>query len=341
MAIKSSAALNAPSFAAEGIYQKFSDVFEPLLEEVGIPSSVLTNPDIEVPLAKHCNLMELAAQRNGDDCFGLHLGSKVHAHDMGALGYAIINSPTILDVLQNFARYLHVFARGCDMALEVEGDTARFTFSYSIVEPGIIERRQEAECTLALVKHVVDTAADSQWCPSEVHFEHPKPENVSEHRRIFGAPVYFSKEINCFIFDKKILDQKVRRAESRLYTVLEEHLRQALANQAEEDDLVATVGNIIAKSLSNGIPGADEVASKLCMTKRTLQRRLSDRGVLYNQYADKIRRQMARQYVEKTKLPLTEVAFLLGYAHVSAFSRAFRRWTGETPNECRSALEHK
>lgn len=336
MAEQNTAPLKVPSFAAEGVYQKFSDVFEPLLEEVGIPRTALTDPDSEISLAKHCKLMELAAERSGDDCFGLHMGSRVHPHDMGALGYAIMNSPTLHEALQNFARYLHVYARGCDMALETENRIARFTYSYSIVEPSAVERRQEAECTLALVKSVVDTVLDMDWHPNEVRFEHPQPDKDTEHRRIFGAPVYFGQPINCLVFDKRLLEHKVIHAESRLYTVLQEHLRQALASQAEEDDLVAKVGNLIAKSLSNGIPSADDVASQLCMTKRTLQRRLSDRGVLYNQYADKIRRQMACQYVEKTKLPLTEIAFLLGYAHVSAFSRAFRRWTGETPIECRA-----
>ena len=106
----------------------------------------------------------------------------------------------------------------------------------------------------------------------------------------------------------------------------------------EEDDLVTKVGNAIAKSLSNGVPSIDEVAAALFMTKRTLQRRLADEGVLYNEYADEIRRKLAVQYVKNTKMPLTEVAFLLGYSHVSAFSRAFRRWMGQSPNDFRGGV---
>ena len=124
-------------------------------------------------------------------------------------------------------------------------------------------------------------------------------------------------------------------AEPRLFEVLEEHLAQVVTTQVEENDLVARVGNAIAKSLSSGVPSIDDVAASLFMTKRTLQRRLADEGVLYNEYADESRRKLAVQYVKNTKMPLTEAAFLLGYSHISAFSRAFRRWTGESPNEFR------
>lgn len=336
MTIKPPHSENTPSFVVEALYQVFRDLFEPLLEEVDISRDVLTDDRVEVSLAKHCNLLELAAERHGNESLGLQIGSEVHPRHMGPLGYTILNSPTVLHALQNFCRYLHVYARGCDMQLETDDQFAYFSFSYSIIDPGPIGRRHEAECTLAMVKHVIEVGSESNWNIEEVLFEHPEPANTSEHRRIFGAPVHFSKEINRLKFDKRVLDRKMAQAEPRLYEVLEEHLRESLENQTQEDDLVASVGNIIAKSLSNGIPSVDDVAEKLCMSKRTLQRRLSDQGVLFNQYADDIRCKMARQFVEKTKIPLTEVAFLLGYAHISAFSRAFRRWTGKTPHEFRN-----
>ncbi|NIB42262.1 AraC family transcriptional regulator [Pseudomaricurvus alkylphenolicus] len=337
MTVKRVAQQSAPSFSAENLYQRFCHIFtSSILEEAGIRQTVLTDPDTEVALGDHCRLLELAAIRSADDCLGLHIGSEIKPGDMGPLGYTILNSPTVRKALENFSRYLHVYARGCDMTLEEEKELAYFKFSYTIVEPSVLGRRQEAECTLAMVKHVIEVATDRSWRLEEVHFEHPKPESVLEHKRIFAAPVSFGREINCLVFAKAQLDQEIVQAESRLYQVLEAHLSDVLNNQVEEDDIVATVGNIIAKSLSNGIPSIDDVAKELCMTKRTLQRRLSDRDKLYNEYADEIRQQMARQYVENTKLPLTEVAFLLGYAHVSAFSRAFRRWAGLTPNECRA-----
>ncbi len=325
-----------PSFAAEGLYQSFSDILTPeLLEEAGIPTSVLTDRETVVSLENHCKLLELAAAKTGDDFLGLHIGSEAKSGDMGALGYTILNSPTLRIALENFTRYLRVYARGCDMSLETKGGLAFFNFNYTIVEPNAIGRRQEAECTLALVNHLIELGLGCSWELKEVHFEHPRPEDISKHKYIFASPIYFGKSVNSLVFNKGLLDREIVQAETGLYKVLESHLSDVMSSQVEENDLLATVGNFIAKSLSNGVPNIGDVASQLCMTKRTLQRRLRVEGKLYNEVADEIRQQMAQQYVAQTKMPLTEIAFLLGYAHVSTFSRAFRRWTGLTPNECR------
>ncbi|MFT5210628.1 MAG: AraC-like DNA-binding protein [Flavobacterium sp.] len=323
--------VQGPSFASEGLYKKFRSLLEPSLQEAGISSEVFASPDVQIPLARHCKLLELAAQKTDNRNLGLHIGSKVHAREMGVLGYAIINSPTVAVALNNFVRYLHVYARGCDMDLNVSGSKCTFSYTYSLTDPTVVERVQEAECTMAMVKHVIETLSNSTWVLDEVNFEHPKPEETSELKRFFKAPMFFNTESNNFIFDSKYLATPIIKAEPRLYDLLEEHLSQAIESIAENDDLVSIVSNRIVSSLSSGVPNIEEVASSLFMTKRTLQRRLSAEGYLYNEMADEIRKKLAFQYVENSVLPLTEIAFLLGYAHVSAFSRAFRRWAGKTP----------
>ncbi|MEQ8265180.1 AraC family transcriptional regulator [Pseudohaliea sp.] len=326
-----------PSFSAEGLFSRFSHLLSPLLKTVGIPQAALTDPNLQVPLHKHCQLMELAAQYHGDDTIGLRIGREVHPKDLGPLGYAILYSPTLLDAIQNFSRYLTVYARGCDMSLEVQGNRAVFTYRYSFAEPTPLERRQEAECTLSMVKHVIEVATGERWHFNSVHFQHSKPHSTRTHEQLFEAPVLFDQPDNQLSFDSSVLKRTVVHAEPRLYDVLEGHLAQVMDKISQETDLVTEVGSLIARSLSNGVPSIDEVASSLCMTKRTLQRRLSDEGILYTEYADNIRRKMALQYVGRTEMPLTEIAFLLGYSHVSAFSRAFRRWTDETPHDYRLA----
>ena len=326
---------SGPSFNAEGLFIHFGDILGPLVEEVGISRQALTDPNVLVPLDKHCRLLELAARHYDDEFIGLKIGSQVEPRDMGPLGYTILNSPTVHAALKSFVRYLGVYARGCEMELVIDGDTAYFNYRYTITDPCALERRQEAECTLAMLKHVLEVITSKKFNLDAVSFEHPKPADTSKHERIFEAPLYFSQEVNSLKFKASLLDREIAHAEPRLFEVLEGHLAKVVDSQVEEDDLVTKVGNAIAKSLSNGVPSIDEVAAALFMTKRTLQRRLADEGVLYNEYADEIRRKLAVQYVKNTKMPLTEVAFLLGYSHVSAFSRAFRRWMGQSPNDFR------
>jgi AraC-like DNA-binding protein len=329
--------VSGPSFNAEGLYIRFGDILGPFVEEVGVSPQALTDPNVLVPLDKHCRLLECAARRRGDDFIGLKIGTRVEPRDMGPLGYTILNSPTVLAALKSFVRYLRVYARGCEMELDVQGDTAYFKYRYTITDPSAVGRRQEAECTLAMLKHVVELITSRKLELEAVGFEHPKPEDTSKHIRVFEAPLYFAQDVNFLKFKASVLDRETAHAEHRLFEVLEEHLAQVLEALVEEDNLVAKVGSAIAQSLSNGVPSIDEIAAALFMTKRTLQRRLADEGVLYNEYADEIRRKLAVQYVKDTKIPLTEVAFLLGYSHVSAFSRAFRRWMGQSPNAFRES----
>jgi AraC-like DNA-binding protein len=327
---------SGPSFSAEGLFIHFGHLLGPLVEKAGINTDVLTNPNVQVPLDKHCRLMELAAQYHRDDFLGLRIGSQVEPRDMGPLGYTILNSPTVLDALKSFVRYLRVYARGCEMALDVNHDVAEFIYTYSITEPCALERRQEAECTIAMVKHTLELLTSKKFELDAVGFEHPAPQNTSRHQSLFDAPIYFSQNVNSIRFKADLLDREIVNADARLFEVLESHLEKVLESFVEEEDLVARVGSAVARSLSSGVPNIGDIAASLFMTKRTLQRRLAEEGVLYNEFADEIRRKLAVRYIENTNMPLTEVAFLLGYSHISAFSRAFRRWTGRSPNSFRS-----
>ncbi len=327
--------IDNPTMMAEGVYAKFSDLFEPYLEEVGIDKSALSDPNALIPLTSHARLMEVTAQKSGDPYFGLHLGLQIQNADMGAIGYAIENSPTVGAALRNFARYLAAYTRGCFFALKIEGDLAFYDFGYTLPELGLMDRRQEAECTLSLVLKLIRSVSGDNWSPKEVWFEHPRPEKTAEYKRVFGAPVEFGKPINRLVINASFLDKPVISAQPRLFAVIEEHLQHVIEGQDHELDLVNQVSNLVARELSNGVPTIDWVADQLAMTKRTLQRRLTDNDIGFSEIVDDVRRNMALQYVEKSGISLTEISFLLGYSHLSAFCRSFKRWTGTTPQNVR------
>jgi AraC-like DNA-binding protein len=325
-----------PTFQAEGFYGRFRSVFEPCLAEADLDPSVLSDPDAPVPLAKHARLLNLVAERLEDDTFGLHLGLKFRPSDMGAVGFAVMNSATVREALENLARYLSAYTRGCSFELVNTKDMAYYDFSYSIPELGILERRQEAELTLSLVMNIVRIISGKNWTPVEVCFEHPRPDQITEHKRIFGAPIRFGQPVNRLVFKREFLDNPVVEASPRLYTVIAEHLEKVIGEQLHESDFVQQVSNIVARELSNGVPTIDWVAEQLALTRRTLQRRLEDKGVGFSEIVDQVRRNLALEYVQKSSMSLTEVAYLLGYSHLSAFCRSFRRWTDTTPQKMRS-----
>ncbi len=188
-----------------------------------------------------------------------------------------------------------------------------------------MDRRQEAECTLALVMSIVRSVSGEKWSPQAVWFEHPRTEKSTEHKRVFGAPVEFGKPINRLVFNASFLEKPVKAAQPRLFAVIEEHLQHVIENQDHEDDLVNQVSNLVARELSNGVPTIDWVSEKLIMTKRTLQRRLTDRGIGFSEIVDDVRHNMALQYVEKSEISLTEISFLHGYSQISALCSSLKR----------------
>lgn len=321
---------------AEGFFRRFTDVLGPYLTRVGISPEVLQDPSLLVEVPQFVEVMEVAARERAEDFLGLHMGERLRPQDLGVVGYAIAHAATVEHLLRTYVRYFVVYALGVDMRLEVEDNLVSWT--YQLADPGIVARRQDAEMALAFIHTVIQRGVGDEWQLMEVHFEHSKPKEVSEHRRIFQAPVLFDKPVNALVFDKRLLDKKLKEADQRLFPALQSHLDSVLLERSEEQDLVAQVSNFIAKSLSTHVPSLAEVAEALGMPTWTLQRRLRDKGLVYSQLVTDTRRRLAEAYLKNADMPLMEVAFLLGYSEVSAFSRAFRRWMGKPPLEYRRAL---
>ena len=173
--------------------------------------------------------------------------------------------------------------------------------------------------------------AGSHWAPQEVQFAHPPPHRTSEHVRIFTAPVLFGCATNAFVIEREFLDRQVPAADPRLYRILKQYLDRVLDEMPREDELLASVRRAFAESMRDGDPTLARVARKLAASPRTLQRQLKEYGIEFKKFAEDTRRRFALTYLRDRKHTLTEVAFLVGYSDVSAFNRAFKRWTGKTP----------
>jgi AraC-like DNA-binding protein len=130
----------------------------------------------------------------------------------------------------------------------------------------------------------------------------------------------------------------VPAADERLYGILKKHIELILNEMPREDDWLAGVRKAIAESMKEGDVRLSRVTKKTPMSPRTLQRRLKERDVIFKELVDDTRRRFALGYLKDRKHTLTQIAFLLGYSEVSAFNRAFKRWTGSTPLEHRRKI---
>jgi len=143
--------------------------------------------------------------------------------------------------------------------------------------------------------------------------------------------VRFGCATNAFVVDREFLERQVPAADPRLYKILRRYLDHVLSEMPREDNFLASMRKAIAEAMREGVPKLAPVAKRLATSPRTLQRRINEHGLNFKELTDDTRRRFAMKYLKDRKHTLTQIAFLLGYSEVSAFNRAFKRWTGSTP----------
>jgi len=192
-----------------------------------------------------------------------------------------------------------------------------------------------AEFALACVLVVGRDAAELEWSPLSVGFAHEAPEDDSPHREFFGCPVRFAQVADEMSLDATLLDLRMREADPVLASVLEAYVMRAVEELAPEPGVAEAVRRVITEALPEGAPGLDEVARRVGMSSRALQRRLLAEGRGFLDLLEEVRAALARRYLQRRELSVPSIAFLLGYSDATAFHRAFKRWTGKTPVEYR------
>ena len=327
---------STPTILAEDFFRLNAELFAPYLHEVGLDEQVLHSPDSEIPLARYIALWEVLG-REVDPAIGLRIGSSTHSSALGAFGHALRSAPSIPLMLRCLSHFIVVFSHATRVG--VEEDQQGVKLSYQITEASIVQRRQDAEFSLALALTLIrEITGDARLVPLRIDFEHAAPADLSVHRELFQCPLYFDQPDNRGYFSHELLALPVRTGDSRLFSALQPFLEEQRQRRVAPSDLLSRLGHHIASSLSSGGTSLELMARSLGMGPRTLQRRLAEQQVEFSQLVEDVRRALARQYVAGGEYSITEVALLLGYAEASSFSRAFRRWTGQSPQAYRQQV---
>jgi AraC-like DNA-binding protein len=304
---------------------------EALCRRVGLRLAALHEPESRIPYGLAEELGALAAEWTGDENFGLHLAGTIGqsmGYDAGAL--LLMASPTVRAGLERMLRFQRYWGDG-DRARLVR---AKGGLSLRYVLPGPPSRHSD-ECALAEVVLGVRALSGQDVVPRAVRFRHAAPADTREHAAIFRAPIAFEAPHTELELDDAALDLRLPHATEAFSAIFEAQVQRALARLPGES---GTTGDVVAAAratLGAGECTLERTARALGMSERTLQRRLREAGTTFAAIVDSIRREMAVEYLDK-RMPVTEIAFLLGYAEPSAFHHAFKRWTGTTPERARA-----
>ncbi len=338
-----SATAHAPAVLASaatgivGFIEKFGGDVDRIFGDCRILPDMAGSPTLKLKLSAFCLLFEESARGTGHDNFGLWFGNQFRPRDLGMWGYAAVSAPTLGSALENLVGLFRFHQESSAMQLRADAD-GLVRLEYQITAPSIVERRQDAELSLGMFLNFIREACGPCWAPEEVHFEHPKPRMPKEHEAAFDAPVYFSQPANALLFRPCILARPRPASDLKLMAIMRTCLERLSADALAEDALIDRLRAAIRMRLPDGYPALEEVAAELRAPLGAIHRDLHDAGATWPELVERVRRDLALSYVRQRQLPFSEIAMLLGYSELSAFSRAFRRWTGASPREWRSRV---
>ena len=312
-------------------------------EEAGVPRHVLL---AQVPIGPApeaisyetlCALYEQAALLTGDAAFGLHVGERTSTRMYGPLGYAVANSGSFGEALTHLSDLQRLWTSSVrfDIGQRRGLVAARYEFAGEL-QPG--RRRHENEQMLAAILTFARWALGEPVAAEEVRFEHAAPDDLSEHRRIFGSRVVFRASATEILFSRGLLARPITNADIVLGELIREQAASTLADLQRREPLLDRLAASVRTALAGGLEiSLRSQATALGMGPRTLQRRLLQRGLTFSQLTDEVRISEARRLLETSDLALAQIAFMLGYSQPSAFHRTFRRLSGTTPTQYRNS----
>jgi AraC-like DNA-binding protein len=298
--------------------------------------SALENPSIRLNLNHYCHLFEVAARQTGADDFGLRFGFQYQVEQMGPLGALVLASPTLGAALHNLCAHFPALQEHSALRLRAGGGL--MALEYQITDGRITHRRQDAELSIAIFTGIFRRCIGPSWAPTEVQFEHLRAADALAVEAAFNAPVYYAAGRNAILFPAAVLTMRMPGANTSRLPGLEATLRRLAADTVPED-FRGQVLSLIRSGFASGEANIDHVAARLGLSRTGLYRRLALEGADFSELTQSIRRELAESYAAQPGIAFTDLALLLGYSELSAFSRAFTRWTGLSPARYRQACQ--
>jgi AraC-like DNA-binding protein len=306
----------------------------PLLSRAGLTVEQIDNRSARLKVESQIRFLELATEALQDDFLGFHLARDFDLREIGLLYYVLASSEFLADALQKVERYSGIVNEGISLRFR-GGREAAITLSYVDVERR--SDRQQIEFWLTSLVRVCRQLTNCRLVPSQIRVIHHRGKMPEELRSFLGCAIEFGSNVDEVVFPGTVEFMPIGSADTHLNELLIKYSDEALSRrEANCATLRSSVENTIAPLLPHGKARADEIARRLGMSHRTLARRLSSEGLSFSKILDGLRADLAKGYLRDEDLPISQIAWLLGYSEVSAFTHAFKRWAGTTPRQSRA-----
>ncbi|HXK20074.1 MAG TPA: AraC family transcriptional regulator [Polyangiaceae bacterium] len=310
---------------------------QPILSAVGLSRRQLLDHELRIPESVRQSVWQMATAAAQDPYFGLRVaqGTKLGTYDV--LDYATHWSVNLDDALCRVVRFHRLLSDR--HAIEVR--RLEEATSFRRREPASAVHAQECDCFFATIALRARLLLGRPLKLKSVRFSHAAPGDSRLYRALFGTQPIFGAKTNELVFRRRDLQARAHAPNPQLARLLDRYAGEMLARLPPLGDVVERLRFDIMRGLSSGKSALAAVARAQRKSPRTLQRLLTLRGTSYRQLLEEVRRETAFDLLQKTDSSVTEVAFLAGFASAAGFHRAFKGWTGFSPEQFRRASRPK
>ena len=272
-----------------------------------------------------------AAERTGDNFFGLKEAKYFLPSHIGPLGFAWLASTTLQSALERLQRYVKVIHEKGQVTIDHGQDG--MVVSIIVDTPTALAYHRDIS-QLAVLTRMCRFISGDEWNPGLVTIAHPPPADTSYYFLYFRCAVEFNAENNSLHIDKEQAGKRLSGSNKQLAQLNDHIVVRYLASQSK-GDIINRVKTAILEKLGEGSVTESTIAEELHMSTRNLNRKLGAQNTSFKALLLEIRSELASQYINDATLTLTEISYLLGFSEISSFSRAYKRWTGHSPSDAR------
>ncbi|WP_374690560.1 AraC family transcriptional regulator [Accumulibacter sp.] len=305
---------------------------EQFRKTLGVAPETLRDVQARLPGRLADIALSLAAAEIGDEAFALRAAECWHPSNLGTMGYAWLSSRTLHTGLKRMERFSRILGSRIRCRCSQECDGVRLGFDHGRGDAAVGPLLTDFSLSILIAMCRVN--AGHSLSPVSVQLRRPEPANPEPWHAFFGCPIAFGEPADAFLLAGEVANAPLPSANIPLANTFDTFLSEQLAGLFA-DDIVSRCKTTILQHLTSGMPSAPAVAHSLGLSQRSLQRRLAALGLTFQSVVDETRHELARRYLDDPGKSITEITFLLGFSEQSAFTRAFRRWSGMAPSSYR------
>jgi len=307
----------------------------PLMVKAAVTRKQVEDNSVRLAVKGQITFVELVADALHDDVLGFHLGCDYDLREIGLLYYVWNSSKLLGDAFHRAERYSAIVNEALSLRVCGHGNELALTSTYVGVQR--LSDRHQMEFWVTSLVRICRQLTNRHLLPSRVSLVHRRNGGAASLEKFLGCEVEFGAATDEVAFAKTVKELPVVCSDPYLNKLLIKYCDEARAHR-KSGRLACRVAveNAIAPLLPHGKAGVGEIARQLAMSPRTLERRLKSEGLTFDGILSELRCDLAKRYLWEEDLPISKIAWLLGYQDAGGFTRAFKRWTGRTPREARA-----